>query len=77
MININNLSKSFGEKVVFNNLSFSLEKNKILVILGPSGCGKSTLLNIIGGIDKNTMVQLIFLTIKFPMFFRKTDYYLG
>ncbi len=52
MININNLSKSFGEKVVFNNLSFSLEKNKILVILGPSGCGKSTLLNIIGGIDK-------------------------
>lgn len=51
MISIKSLSKSFENKIVFKNLSFSLEKEKILVILGPSGCGKSTLLNIIGGID--------------------------
>ncbi len=53
MIKIENLSKSFKDKTIFTNLSFSLEKNKVLVILGPSGCGKSTLLNIIGGIDSD------------------------
>lgn len=53
MVNIKNLSKSYDNTDIFNNLSLKLDKNKSYVILGPSGVGKSTLLNIIAGIDNN------------------------
>jgi NitT/TauT family transport system ATP-binding protein len=53
MVNIKNLSKSYGEINIFKNFNLSFEKNKTYVILGPSGIGKSTLLNMIAGIDKD------------------------
>lgn len=37
-----------------DNVSFSLESSKFIVILGPSGAGKSTLLNMLGGLDSPT-----------------------
>ncbi|TFG63300.1 MAG: ABC transporter ATP-binding protein [Spirochaetales bacterium] len=46
------LTKTFGDLVVFRDLSFSLPENKVTVLLGPSGCGKTTLLNIISGADR-------------------------
>ncbi len=51
-LEINKLSKSYGEKAVLKNISFSLDKGKILCILGPSGCGKTTILNSVGGFIK-------------------------
>lgn len=48
LVEIENLTKSFKEKQVFNNFFQSIIKNKITTIFGPSGSGKSTLLNIIG-----------------------------
>ncbi len=48
-IRINNLTKSFDDKLVLHDLSITIEKGMIHTILGPSGCGKSTLLNIING----------------------------
>ncbi len=48
-LKIGKLSKSFGELIVFHDLTISFEKGKINCILGPSGCGKTTLLNIISG----------------------------
>jgi len=45
MIKIENLSKQFGKTKALNNLSFSLPKTGLCIILGPSGCGKTTLLN--------------------------------
>lgn len=51
-LEVKNLSKSYGNKKVLENINFNLEKGKILCILGPSGCGKTTILNSIGGFIK-------------------------
>lgn len=48
-LELNNVYKSYGENMVLKNITFSLEKGKILCLLGPSGCGKTTILNSIGG----------------------------
>jgi len=47
-----NLSKSFGDRVLFENLSFSLPPNGIVGIIGPNGAGKTTLFRIITGLEK-------------------------
>ena len=55
-IKLNNLRKEYksgSSTIVANdNISFSLEKGKLLVIVGASGAGKTTLLNILGGMEK-------------------------
>lgn len=43
------LAKSYGEKRIFSDISFTVKKNDRILILGPNGCGKSTLAKIIGG----------------------------
>jgi ATP-binding cassette ChvD family protein len=47
-----NLTKSFGDKVLFENVSFSLPPNAIVGIIGPNGAGKTTLFRIITGLEK-------------------------
>jgi phospholipid/cholesterol/gamma-HCH transport system ATP-binding protein len=44
IIELKNLVKRFGERVVLDNVSLSIEKGKTTVIIGPSGCGKTVLL---------------------------------
>ncbi len=41
------------QRIVIENLKFSLTTNQFVCLVGPSGCGKTTLLNIVGGLDKN------------------------
>lgn len=48
-IEINNLSHSFGEKKVLNDINFSVDTGEIFALLGPSGAGKTTLINILTG----------------------------
>ncbi|MEY5027291.1 MAG: hypothetical protein RLZZ244_2819 [Verrucomicrobiota bacterium] len=50
-IELKNLSKSFGSRVVLDSLSLTLESSRCLVLLGSSGSGKSTLLRILAGLD--------------------------
>ncbi|MDX1672326.1 MAG: ATP-binding cassette domain-containing protein, partial [Balneolaceae bacterium] len=50
MLQLNNISKSFGSNRVLNDISFSAESGKTLSILGRSGCGKTTLLKTVAGI---------------------------
>lgn len=52
MIQFENVSKKFGEKQIFENLSFTINKGTMVGIVGPSGCGKTTILNLIGGLEK-------------------------
>lgn len=48
-IEVNNLSKKYGEKYALNHVSFALEKNKIYGLLGRNGAGKTTFMNILSG----------------------------
>ena len=48
MLELKNISKSYGTQLILDNISFTAEKNSLVSILGPSGSGKSTLLQIIG-----------------------------
>ena len=50
MIKFKNLSKSFKNKVIFNNANFNIPLNKITCVLANSGSGKTTLLNIIASL---------------------------
>jgi len=50
-LQIENLSKSFGENQLFNDVSFTLHQNQKLALIAKNGTGKSTLLNIISGKD--------------------------
>lgn len=47
MIILNDVSKSYGKKVVFKNLSLIVKKGELVYITGPSGAGKTTLLRLI------------------------------
>jgi ABC-type polar amino acid transport system ATPase subunit len=51
-LEITGIRKSFGKKTVLQDISFSLEKGKTLVILGDSGSGKTTLLRILTFLEK-------------------------
>ena len=48
---VKHLSKSFGERVIFKDVSFELPEKGLFVVVGESGSGKSTLLEIVSGLD--------------------------
>ncbi len=52
MISIKDISKHFGKKHVFNNLSFEIKEGNCYTLLGENGIGKSTIINIISGFLK-------------------------
>ncbi len=62
-IDVKNISKIYnmGEVSIkaIENVSFSIEKGELVVILGPSGAGKTTVLNILGGMDTATKGSII------------------
>lgn len=51
---LRNVTKSFGSKVVLNDISLQVEAGQFISIVGPSGCGKSTLLNAVLGTSPPT-----------------------
>lgn len=49
-LKVQNLSKSFGERVLFSKLDFIIERGEKIAITGPNGVGKSTLIKIVNGL---------------------------
>ena len=60
IIEIKNVSKSFGEKVALDNVSLSIPEGSIFGLLGPNGAGKSTLIRIINRITIASGGQVFF-----------------
>lgn len=52
VIEVNGVSKAYGDKLLFENLSFSLPQGGIVGVIGPNGAGKSTLFKLITGQEK-------------------------
>ncbi len=52
MIELKNVCKNYGDKVVYDNFNLAIESQKITAVLGESGSGKTTLLNILAGITE-------------------------
>lgn len=51
LINVENISKTFSDKVVLNDLSLTIDKKEVVTLIGSSGCGKSTLVRCIAGLE--------------------------
>jgi len=59
MLTIENLSKSFNNKIILNNISFSVAKGEIAFFLGSSGVGKSTLLRILNNLETPDQARVL------------------
>jgi multiple sugar transport system ATP-binding protein len=53
-IEFRNVSKAFGDSVVVDDLSLTIDDGEFVVLLGPSGCGKSTTLRVLAGLEEVT-----------------------
>src|SRR5262245_31434524 len=53
-LKLSNVSKSFGESVVLEDINLDIADGEFVVFVGPSGCGKSTLLRLIAGLEEVT-----------------------
>ena len=59
VIEAHNISKAFGNRVLFENLNFSIPRNAVVGIIGPNGVGKSTLFKIIMGREKPDSGEIV------------------
>ena len=60
ILKFENISKSFGNQLILNNLSIEIQKGDTVAILGPSGSGKTTFLNIAGALDVADSGKVLF-----------------
>ena len=59
-LNVENISKSYGELSLFENLSFSIHKDQKIAFIAKNGTGKTTILNILSRKDTADSGQIIY-----------------
>ena len=59
IIEIKNVSKSYGDNIIIENLNLYINKGEFVTILGPSGCGKSTTLRMVAGFEIPTSGEIL------------------
>jgi len=59
MLTVENVTKTYGEKLLFNNISFTISEKERVGLIGINGTGKSSLLKIIAGIDASDEGKII------------------
>ena len=57
-ISLQNLTKTFGDSVVVDDLSLEISDGEFIVFLGPSGCGKTTTLRMIAGLEQPSVGEI-------------------
>lgn len=60
MIELDNITRSFGTLQVLKGISLKVDKGEVVSITGPSGAGKTTLLQIMGSLDKPTSGRVLY-----------------
>lgn len=58
-LSVENISKSFGERVLFENISFGINKDQKIAFIAKNGTGKTTIMNIINGYDEPDTGQVV------------------
>ena len=60
LIELKNISKSFGNDTVIHDLNLYIRENEFVTLLGPSGCGKTTILRLLGGFETPDTGSILF-----------------
>lgn len=58
-LSVENISKSYGERTLFENLSFGINKDQKIAFIAKNGSGKTTIMNILNGIDEPDAGQVV------------------
>ena len=58
-IELQNLTKAFGDLIAVNDVSLKVGENEVLCLLGPSGCGKTTTLRMVAGLEVATSGDIL------------------
>lgn len=60
LIQLDHITKQYGNQIILDDLSLSIHENEFLTLLGPSGCGKTTTLRLIGGFETPNTGKILF-----------------
>ena len=58
ILDVSNVTKTFGDRVAVNNVSFTIKEGEIFGFLGPNGAGKTTTMKMICGLSRITKGQI-------------------
>ena len=58
-LSVENISKSYGERVLFDNVSFGINKDQKIAFIAKNGSGKTTIMNMINGLDEPDSGQVV------------------
>ena len=80
LVQLKNISLSFGNRKILDNVSFNINQGEILGMLGPNGVGKSTIFNLITGLIKPDYGSIFFDSINatnYPIYIRTIKFKIG